>query len=382
MGLELLLGCLVFSGMLMTVPRAIADVIETVKAANAGQWDVINRDRDRRAARTARWADAWRKVRQGRHRQAGGDGRYKPGLGAYLDDVYHGWCQDLLDRRRSKRQQRGPAVYDPNRKPWHEQVDDAVFALWDRARHKWRNRGNAPLSNTWSCPGCGEPMSAPRDDAMAVSDLWCGNCRPRQFPAEPEPSGDAATTPVPAEPAPSPTPPSTNEGEPDMSTGEGIRAEGETQAEADARTARAEAQFNAVHNPTTGGSTMPQSNTAGTATGDAHDLESASQQCDLLDDDLTAINTALDVIDERIDSAGNATELIEAFLKSKDMPDTAVGGMSVARDMLSPTHIKALIDAIAAAMQGVRTSKEAIDTMHDQATEALQGAAGSVVNNR
>jgi prefoldin subunit 5 len=120
----------------------------------------------------------------------------------------------------------------------------------------------------------------------------------------------------------------------------------------------------------------------GSATGDAHDLESASQQCDLLADDLTAIDTALDLIDEKIGSAGNATELIEAFLKSKNMPDTAVGGMSAARDMLSAGRIKALIDAIAAAKQGVRDSKEAIDGMNDQATEALQGADGSVVNGR
>lgn len=128
---------------------------------------------------------------------------------------------------------------------------------------------------------------------------------------------------------------------------------------------------------------MPENTpTGGTATGDAHDLESASQQADLLDDDLTRIDTALDVIDEAIASAGGATELLEAFLHSKNVDDTTVGGMSVARDMLSPTHIKALIDAIAAAKQGVRNTKEAIDVMNDQATEALKGADGSIVNGR
>jgi hypothetical protein len=156
-------------------------------------------------------------------------------------------------------------------------------------------------------------------------------------------------------------------------------------------TAAAAADFGRTHRPvcpgkpatpTEGDDMTDTTSSTGSATGDAHDLESASQQCDLLADDLTAIDTALDLIDEKIGSAGNATELIEAFLKSKNMPDTAVGGMSAARDMLSAGRIKALIDAIAAAKQGVRDSKEAIDGMNDQATEALQGADGSVVNGR
>lgn len=122
--------------------------------------------------------------------------------------------------------------------------------------------------------------------------------------------------------------------------------------------------------------------TTGTATGDAHDLESAGHQCDLLGDDLTRIDTALDVIDEAITSAGTATELVEAFLTSKNADETTVGGMSSARDMLSPERIKTLIDAITAAKAGVQASKEAIDTMNEKATDALQGADGSIVNGR
>lgn len=130
---------------------------------------------------------------------------------------------------------------------------------------------------------------------------------------------------------------------------------------------------------------MPPENTAqagGTATGDAHDLESAIHQCDLLEDDLTSIDTSLDVIDEAIDSAGTATELIEAFLTSKNVDTTTVGGMSAARDMLSAEHIKTLIDAIAAAKQGVKDTREALEAMKDGADEALQGADGSIVNGR
>jgi hypothetical protein len=120
----------------------------------------------------------------------------------------------------------------------------------------------------------------------------------------------------------------------------------------------------------------------GSATGDAHDLESASHQCDLLREDLTRIDAALDVIDAAIASAGNATELIEAFLRSKNTDEATVGGMSAARDMLSPERIKTLIDAMAAAKQGVQSTKEALDAMNEQATEALQGADGSIVNGR
>jgi hypothetical protein len=119
----------------------------------------------------------------------------------------------------------------------------------------------------------------------------------------------------------------------------------------------------------------------GTATGDAHDLESAIQQCDLIGDDLTRIDTSLDVVDEAIGSAGNATELVEAFLRSKNVDDATVGGMSSAREMLSPDRIKSLIDAVSAAKAGVQNTRELLQTMNDGAA-ALNGADGSIVNGR
>lgn len=134
--------------------------------------------------------------------------------------------------------------------------------------------------------------------------------------------------------------------------------------------------------PVPEGDDMPETTpTGGTATGDAHDVETAIAQCAALDDDLTSINTALDVIDENIDTAGKAAELIEAFLASKNVDDAAVGGMSVARDMLSPTHIKALMDAIAAAKQGVRNAMEELLRLQEL-EQQLKGADGSVLNGR
>ncbi|MBB3099033.1 hypothetical protein FHR83_006739 [Actinoplanes campanulatus] len=125
----------------------------------------------------------------------------------------------------------------------------------------------------------------------------------------------------------------------------------------------------------------PMTDTMPAATGDAHDVESALNECSLLGDDLTRIDTSLDVIDEAITSAGAAAERIEAFLMSKRVDDCAVGGMSVARDMLSPTHIKALIDAISAAKQGVQAAEEELRRLQELESQ-LNGADGSVLNGR
>ncbi|WP_250029845.1 hypothetical protein [Paractinoplanes maris] len=117
------------------------------------------------------------------------------------------------------------------------------------------------------------------------------------------------------------------------------------------------------------------------ATGDAHDVESAINECGLLDDDLTRIDSALDVIDEAITNSGSAAEKIEAFLASKNVADSAVGGMAAARDHLSPERMKVLIDAVAAAKQGVQAAAEELRRLQDL-EQQLQGADGSVLNGR
>lgn len=121
--------------------------------------------------------------------------------------------------------------------------------------------------------------------------------------------------------------------------------------------------------------------TTSSATGDAHDVESALHECGLLSDDLTRVDTALDVIDEAITNAANAAEKIEAFLASKNVDNAAVGGMSTARDLLSPTHIKALIDAINTAKAGVAAAEDELRRLQDLGSQ-LNGADGSVLNGR
>lgn len=121
--------------------------------------------------------------------------------------------------------------------------------------------------------------------------------------------------------------------------------------------------------------------TTSTATGDAHDVETALHQCGLLHDDLVRIDTALDVIDEAIINAGTAAELIEAFLASKSVDDSAVGGMATARERLSPEHIKTLIDAVDAAKQGVRAAEDELRRLQELESQ-LNGADGSVLNGR
>lgn len=121
--------------------------------------------------------------------------------------------------------------------------------------------------------------------------------------------------------------------------------------------------------------------TTSTATGDAHNVETALHQCGLLHDDLVRIDTALDVIDEAITNAGTAAELIEAFLASKNVDDSAVGGMATARERLSPEHIKTLIDAVDAAKQGVRAAEDELRRLQELESQ-LNGADGSVLNGR
>lgn len=140
------LVCLTIAGTVCSAPRAIADAITTARASKAGQWDFLDKDRDRRDAKSQRWAQRWGKAwdatRTRRHKQAGGDGNYRPGLKAYGGDVYHGWVEDLIAKRQAKRAARQPFAYDPDAPKWHERVDEAVFAAGRQIRQRWERRGN------------------------------------------------------------------------------------------------------------------------------------------------------------------------------------------------------------------------------------------------
>jgi hypothetical protein len=126
------------------------------------------------------------------------------------------------------------------------------------------------------------------------------------------------------------------------------------------------------------GENMTDTATAPTATGDVHDVESALHECELLTDDLGRIDAALDSIDEAITNAAEAAERIEAFLASKNVDNSAVGGMASARDHLSPDRIKELMDAVDAAKQGVKDAVTELQRLQEL-EQQLAGADGSVL---
>lgn len=437
--IEIIIGCLLFSGMVMgtasTAGRAVSDALATGRASKAGAWDFLEHDRDRRDAKAARRrataGAAWKAVRERRHRQAGGTGQYRPGAKAYVGDVYTGWWADRLANREAKRAHRGPVTWSPGNTPWHVKVDDAVSGAGRKARERWRGRGNdlaavqpttqppwagraaeaadppepapssarspnraAPVSRCIWCGHRGSDYNPLRMD-LANGDVLCGDCHAsvckRCGKNRVVEGGDACpscqTLLVPTSTTSTAT---ATQGETTMSSvsaseqmAAGDRFAAYVRSQAPDSTSRAVSNVHNRNTPRTSatGSFATSQSTGGGATGDAHDVESARNQCDLLEDDLTAINTALDVLDEKIDSAGSASELIEAFLRSKNAADSVVGGMTVVRDMLSPTHVKALMDAVSGAVQGVRATRDGLGTL-EEAAELLEGADGSILNGR
>lgn len=165
---SLVLGLLVVTGCLHVTARVVADSIATVRAAKADQWGVIDRDRDRRAARADRWAQAWKEVRARRHRAAGGDGDYRPGVKAYAGDVYHGFWEGQMAKRQAKRAARPEAWYDPDRKPWHVRFDEAVLDKVARARQRWGQYvPSGPTTETVV-----EPASVSADPDLFEPGTW------------------------------------------------------------------------------------------------------------------------------------------------------------------------------------------------------------------
>jgi hypothetical protein len=117
------------------------------------------------------------------------------------------------------------------------------------------------------------------------------------------------------------------------------------------------------------------------ATGDVYDVETCDRQLDELDDDLDTVNSALDTIDGAVGDIRAATERIEAFLRSKNADDTTVGGMAAVLDALGPDAIKTLIDAIAAAKNGVAATRDGLGPLRE-AKELVGATDGSILNNR
>lgn len=115
------------------------------------------------------------------------------------------------------------------------------------------------------------------------------------------------------------------------------------------------------------------------ATGDVYDVETCEAECEKLAEDLTRIDTSLDVIDEAARSLAAAAEKIGAWLTSKNANDTSITGMATVMEMLNPERIKELMDAVAAAKQGVQDTIDSI-APYREAEQLLAGAHGSITN--
>jgi hypothetical protein len=124
--MPLILGALVMAAIIMCVPAAAADAWATIRAANAGKWDLIDKNRVRRAAARQRWFDAWAKRRATRSLDAGGDGAWRPGFGAYAKDLYHGFFERRLEVAQAKRAARPPYAHDPRWRRWAHRLGDRV----------------------------------------------------------------------------------------------------------------------------------------------------------------------------------------------------------------------------------------------------------------
>ncbi len=137
--MELLLGAMIVALWVKTIPGVIADAVTTLRASKAGQWDTIDKERERKDKRSAgrreAMSKAWQGVRSARNKKAGGTGQYRPGVGAYLSDVYHGLCEDGLEKRKVKRAARPPL--GPNgKRPVAVRLDDAFEARVDKQRQQ------------------------------------------------------------------------------------------------------------------------------------------------------------------------------------------------------------------------------------------------------
>src|SRR5690606_35675287 len=102
------------------------------RASKAGAFDFISRERDRRdarrQARREQWDTAWRALRARRNREAGGTGHYRPGLRAYLRDVYDGFWMRQLERRRARRAHTMPS------RPVASPLVERMYQQWDGFR--------------------------------------------------------------------------------------------------------------------------------------------------------------------------------------------------------------------------------------------------------
>lgn len=332
--------------------------------------------------------------------------RTRPGASGYFRELWNDAWDDATDRHRARRQARKAGTAPPKQhvKPWWRYLFDPIGEqapavpesrrpnttpappVQPSAPPPARPQPSTPASQSprapqppstvrppkpgpvdggHPCPrGCGgwidmrnfDPPNQPRDHCTN-----CGWLPPSTTPPQRPGEADPSDQPVQHQ--------ATQEGTP-LYPGPGFKPPGETAWDMAARE-HAQDRNRAAN----------QGGTMSNATGDVHDVESCDRELDALTDDLTAIDTALDVIDEKVGEARSSAELIQAFLAGKKVDGAVLAGLATALEMLGPDAIKTLIDAIAAAKQGVAATKDGMAPLRE-ANQLVGSADGSVLNGR
>ncbi|MET8278308.1 hypothetical protein [Micromonospora sp. NPDC005174] len=137
--IEMMLGAMILALWVKVGAETAGDLVTTLRASKAGEWSLIDKQRDRKAAksqsRREAMSKAWQATRSARNRKAGGTGQYRPGMAAYLGDVYHGVWEDQLEKRKAKRAAR-PQVGPDGKRPAPSRMDRAVEGKVDAQRAK------------------------------------------------------------------------------------------------------------------------------------------------------------------------------------------------------------------------------------------------------
>lgn len=404
--MELLIGVFVVTYWVCAVPRAVVDVVATWRASKAGAFDFISRERDRRdarrQARRERWDTAWRALRARRNREAGGTGHYRPGLRAYLRDVYDGFWMRQLERRRARRAHTMPSrpVASPLVERMYQQwdgfqvrLDDAVAAKVQQLRHRrntqqhpqqhprqsttttsfspsrWGDDNSdtprsidepespSPAPGAKICPECGQPMLGPtRGGDSPWLIIQCRTCgyvlvyhnqfRKRQV------NPDSGST----------------EKQKQNNTDEKAQPSAATTTEPTSTTTE----------PSQEGD-KPMVTTA--ATGDVVDVETCAAEVDNLIRDFQTVAQKLEEAAEVARTLQGALDSIQGWMSAKNFSTQTLGGVGTAIDALDPHGFVTLIgkaeDAVGA-LQNVKRDLAVLQELSD----ALGGVAGSALNGR
>lgn len=190
--MELIIGCLVVAAIVRHVPGAIQDMVVAWRASKAGEWDVIARQQarrdaqaDKRAVRRLALADKF-----AARRDRATDPDRRPGVSDIARDVYHGMCEDALEKRRAKRGNRPPSGTQ-------KRVDEKIQ---DRA-----GRAAADPLERRHCPDCGRQLTKTGQGWWHADGPACpaADAQPQRRPSprprggtESKPADDAAPTPA------------------------------------------------------------------------------------------------------------------------------------------------------------------------------------------